>query len=116
MWEPTDDVDSDHSKHQLCHLSVRLSFTLTPLLSSWTHRPQLDDHQDIEYEDECKGSKEAEDKYVEGKGGLPVDDVALAVPEQPDDVATVPTVASGDCGGIEEDGEHEDGGHQPSRE
>ena len=53
------------------------------------------DYQDIEYKDECKGPEEAEDEYVEGEGGLPVDDVPLALPQQPDHVAAVPTVASG---------------------
>jgi len=114
--EPADDVDSDHSEDQFCHLPVRLSLTLASLLTPWTHGPQLDNHQDIEYKDECKGPEEAEDEYVEGEGGLPVDDVPLALPQQPDHVAAVPTVASGDGGGVEEDGQHQDGRHQPGGE
>ena len=51
-------------------------------------------YQDIEYEDECKGSEESKDEYVEGEGCLPVDDFARALPKKPDDVATVSTVAS----------------------
>ena len=38
-------------------------------------------YQDIEYEDESEGPEEAKDEYVEGEGGLAVDDVPLAVPE-----------------------------------
>ena len=51
-------------------------------------------YQDVEYEDKSEGPEEAKDEYVEGEGGLAVDDVPLAVPEQPDHVAAVPTVAS----------------------
>ena len=51
-------------------------------------------YQDIEYEDESEGPEEAKDEYVEGEGGLPVDDVPLALPQKPDHVATVATVAS----------------------
>ena len=51
-------------------------------------------YQDIEYEDESEGPEEAKDEYVEGEGGLPVDDVPLALPQKPDHVATVSTVAS----------------------
>ena len=51
-------------------------------------------YQDIEYEDECKGSEESKDEYVEGEGSLPIDDLARVLPKKPDDVATVSTVAS----------------------
>ena len=51
-------------------------------------------YQDIKYEDESKGPEEAKDEYVEGEGGLPVDDVPLALPQEPDHVATVATVTS----------------------
>ena len=51
-------------------------------------------YQDIEYQDECKWSEEAKDENVESESGLPVDDLPRALPEEPDDVATVSTVAS----------------------
>ena len=73
VGEPAEDVDGDDGEDEAGDLPVGLAALLRLVLGP--HRLQLDDHQDVEGQDEQERHCEAQHEAVEGERRLPVEDM-----------------------------------------